>query len=107
MTEIQEGIGKRKKGVLRLVGAHFSQLVKHKSVAYLHTTLDEFELFFGSVLLAAGLLGFESDKYCDGNTADYLSCTRPSTFYFYDAIDITLVVLGVFFIFFWILGRKK
>ncbi len=67
----------------------------------------EFELFVGAALLAVGLLGFQSGKYCDGNTADYLSCTRPSTFYYYSAFDVTLIVLGVFLVLFWMLSRAR
>lgn len=66
----------------------------------------EFDLFFGTALTIVGTLGFESDKYCDGNTADYLSCTRPSTYYYFDSLDVALVVIGVFFILFWIIKRK-
>lgn len=67
--------------------------------------LREIDLFFGTALLAMGLFSFESDKFCDGNTADYLSCTRPSTFYYFDALDILLIVVGVFFIMLWVLKR--
>jgi hypothetical protein len=68
--------------------------------------LREFELFLGAALFIVGFFGFNSDKYCDGNTADYLSCTRPSTFYYFDWIDITLIVLGVFFMLAWHLKRR-
>lgn len=66
----------------------------------------EADIFFGSALLSIGLLGFESSKYCDGNTAEYLSCTRPSTYYYYDALDIVLVILGISFILFWFFKRE-
>jgi len=67
----------------------------------------EFELFAGTALLIVGMLGFRSGKYCDGNTADYLSCTRPSTFYYYSAFDIALVVIGFFLVLFWFLSRSR
>jgi hypothetical protein len=67
----------------------------------------EAELFLGAALLFMGFLSFESDKYCDGNTADYLSCTRPATFYYFDALDIFLIVIGVFFILLWFLKRGE
>lgn len=67
----------------------------------------EFELFAGTALLAIGLLGFQSGKYCDGNTADYLSCTRPSTFYYYSAFDVALIVIGVFLVLSWFLSRSR
>lgn len=66
----------------------------------------EKDLFIGSGLFLLGLLNFESSKFCDGNTADYLSCTRPSTYYYFDALDITCIVLGVFFILLWIMKRR-
>lgn len=72
---------------------------------YLLILLRETEIFLGSALILIGFLGFESDKYCDGNTADYLSCTRPTTYYFFSALDITLIVVGVFFILFWFFKR--
>lgn len=67
----------------------------------------EADLFLGSALFFLGLLGFESDRYCDGNPADYLSCTRPTTFYYFDLLDIALIVAGVFFILFWLLHERK
>jgi lysozyme family protein len=53
-----------------------------------------------------GLLSIEADKFCDGNTADYLSCTRPSTYYFYSPLDIAIVVVGVFLILIWVRSRR-
>jgi len=67
----------------------------------------EGELFLGAALFIAGLFSFESDKYCDGNTADYLSCTRPTTYYYYDALAIVLLIVGVFFIMIWLLKNRK
>ncbi len=64
-------------------------------------------LFMGVALTLVGLLSFESGKFCDGNTADYLSCTRPSTYYFFSPLEITIIVIGVFFILIWLLGRPK
>ncbi len=61
----------------------------------------EGELFFGTAVTIIGMLGFSSSRYCDGNTAEYLSCTRPSAFYYYDMGHIALVVLGVFYILIW------
>jgi len=65
----------------------------------------EGELFLGTILFCTGLLGFESDKYCDGNSADYLSCTRPATYYYFDAIDIALITIGIIFVILWLLKR--
>jgi hypothetical protein len=64
-------------------------------------------VFVGTLFLVIGVFGFSSGKYCDGNTADYLSCTRPSTYYYYDKLHILLIILGVFFILFWMLPKGK
>jgi hypothetical protein len=61
----------------------------------------EADLFLGSALLAVGLLGFESSRYCDGNVNDHISCTRPATYYYFNTWDIALIVLGVFFVLVW------
>lgn len=66
----------------------------------------ELQLFLGAALVIFGVFGFESGKYCDGNTADYLSCTRPSTYYFYDALDITCLIVGVTLLLLWYLKRR-
>lgn len=57
----------------------------------------EADLFLGATLFLVGLLGFESARYCDGNLNDYISCTRPATYYYFDTLDIVLIVLGIFF----------
>ena len=62
----------------------------------------EFDLFFGAALTALGLFGFSAGRYCDGNTAEYLSCTRPSSYYYFDAWHIALIILGVVFILLWL-----
>ena len=61
----------------------------------------EADLFFGTAITIVGMLGFSAGRYCDGNTAEYLSCTRPSSFYYFDALHITLVIIGVFYIALW------
>ena len=67
----------------------------------------EKDLFFGSLLFLLGLLDFHSGKYCDGNTADYLSCTRPVTYYYYTWLEIILIIVGVFFILLWFMKREQ
>lgn len=67
----------------------------------------ELQLFIGTTLLIIGVFGFSSGKYCDGNTSEYLSCTRPSTFYYYDGVHVILVILGVTLILLWLLRRYK
>lgn len=66
----------------------------------------EAELFLGTALLLLGLLNFQNGKNCDGNSADYLSCTRPSTYYYYSWFEITLVILGTFLILLWFIKMK-
>ncbi len=70
-------------------------------VRSLSTVARDMELFVGTALTLVGLLSLEADKFCDGNTADYLSCTRPSTYYFYSPFDIAIIVVGVFLILIW------
>ena len=89
-------------GIMTLAARSLSR----RATDALRYILLETEIFLGTALLACGLLGFESDKYCDGNTADYLSCTRPSTYYYYDWIDTTLVVIGIFLILVWVLKTR-
>ena len=67
----------------------------------------EGDLFGGTFLLLLGLLNIESGKYCDGNTADYLSCTRPTTYYYYNGLEIALIIIGVFLILLWFQKRKQ
>jgi hypothetical protein len=64
------------------------------------------DLFFGVLLFLLGLLNFHSGRYCDGNTADYLSCTRPVTYYYYTWFDMILIILGITFILLWFMKRE-
>src|ERR1700690_850362 len=65
----------------------------------------EGDLFAGAALVLIGLMHFQSNRYCDGNSADYLSCTRPSSYYYYGGLEIILVLLGSFFILLWFIKR--
>lgn len=94
-------------GYVRERRGPFMRSLMHRAASALRHLLLETELFIGTALLAVGLLSFESDKYCDGNTADYLSCTRPSTYYYFDWLDVTLIVLGIFFILIWFLNKRE
>lgn len=73
---------------------------------YARIVSREKELFLGASLGLLGLFSFESDKFCDGNTANYLSCTRPSTYYYFDALDITLIIIGVSLVLVWVLKNR-
>jgi hypothetical protein len=64
-------------------------------------------LFLGITSLLVGLLSFASDKYCDGNAANYYTCTRPATYYFYPWWAILLIVIGSFLIVLWFLRRQR
>jgi hypothetical protein len=66
----------------------------------------EGNLFVGAILATIGIFHFRSGKYCDGNSVDYLSCTRPSAFHYYGGLEIFLIVAGVFFILLWFLKKK-
>jgi hypothetical protein len=65
------------------------------------------DLFLGALLFLLGLLDFHSGKYCDGNTADYLSCTRPVTYYYYTWLEMILIILGVTLILLWFMKRNR
>jgi hypothetical protein len=65
---------------------------------------DNFRLFLGSSLLLVGLLSIESARYCDGSPEDTFACTRPSTYYYFDALDITLIILGTILILLWVVS---
>lgn len=71
------------------------------------TMRKEIDLFLGAIFLFIGVLNWSSGKYCDGNTADYLSCTRPATYYYYGSFEIVLVVLGVLLILVWYIKNRR
>ena len=64
-------------------------------------------LFLGIAFTLIGILSFASDKYCDGNAANYYSCTRPATYYYYPWWAVLLIVVGSFFVVLWFLRRKN
>lgn len=66
----------------------------------------EADLFVGTLFLLLGGLNWSTGKYCDGNTADYLSCTRPDAYYYYSAFAVALIVLGVFLILIWAVKKR-
>lgn len=104
-TYTEEGRGHRHReggGVMRMLDGVFDFFVRSLS-----TIAREAELFIGSALVLVGLLSIEADKFCDGNTADYLSCTRPSTYYFYSPLDIAIIIIGAFLVMLWFLNRRS
>ena len=67
----------------------------------------EGDIFGGALIFLIGLLDFHSGRYCDGNTADYLSCTRPVTYYYYTWLEILFIMVGVGFILLWCMKRQR
>ncbi len=67
----------------------------------------EVNLFLGSALSILGLLNWSTGKYCDGNTADYLSCTRPTAYYYYGWFSITLILVGVTLLLVWYVRNRR
>lgn len=80
-------------------------LTRHVIGDQLRAIVREPALFLGAGLLLVGLMSFEVGRYCDGNTAQYLSCTRSAAYYYYDALDRTLVVLGAILLLGWFVRR--
>ena len=89
----------------------FSMYILDRIVSWLgvraRIAATESDLFLGAALFLVGFFGFESGRFCDGNSADYLSCTRPATYYFYDAPHTILIVLGVFLILVWFVRNRR
>lgn len=90
-----------------LIIAHVFNGFLDKLAHFVEVAGKEIELFVGTALVLVGMLSFESDKFCDGNTADYLSCTRPSTYYYYSSLDIAVIIVGVFLVLFWVLRTRR
>jgi len=67
----------------------------------------ELHLFLGTTLFLLGLLNWSIGKYCDGNTADYLSCTRPEAYYYYGGVEIALMVLGALLVLVWLVKTRS
>jgi len=98
---------KRKMNLLLDLILYFCDLLIDAFIEHVKIIKRNFGLFLGMALFMIGLFGFESGKYCDGNSADYLSCTRPSTFYFYDPLHIAFLVAGAVLVAVWFLRRRS
>ncbi len=113
MAETEEKKHESKHGVGRtvriggLIVGHLFNGFLDKLAHFVEVVGKEIELFIGTALVLIGLFSFESDKFCDGNTADYLSCTRPSAYYYFGSLDIFCIVLGTFLILFWVLRSRE
>ncbi len=86
---------------------YLSVRVLEAFVANARIMREETDLFLGAVLFLLGALNWSSAKYCDGNSSDYLSCTRPATYYYYGAFEILLIVLGVVLVLLWFVKRQR
>ena len=72
-----------------------------------HIIRREASLFFGAILVIWGVMNIQSNKFCDGNGADYLSCTQPTTYYYYGAIETAAVLIGTLFVLVWFFKHKQ
>lgn len=113
MEEVIEGkqarIGKRVRRSARIVWlviGYFFEAVTSIFVNNWKIVRKEADLFVGVTLSLIGVLSFESGRYCDGNTADYLSCTRPATYYYFDTLDVFFVVFGVLLMLVWFFKNR-
>jgi len=64
-------------------------------------------LFFGVVCTGVGLLSFAADRYCDGSTSAYATCTRSAVYYFYPWWAVGLVLVGLSSMLLWYVRRNK
>lgn len=108
--EHQEEGGSRSRGILRAVWISIEYIAYHIAKAFgenLRTMRKEMNLFLGAALTVLGMLNWSTGKYCDGNTADYLSCTRPTAYYYYSWFSVTLVLIGVLLVLVWFVRNRK
>lgn len=105
--EEKEDILSTREGYLVRVWKWFSYSILTSFFKNYAVLRRESQLFVGTALFVIGFFGFESGKYCDGNTSEYLSCTRPSTYYYYDTFHTILIIVGVSLIILWYLRRTR
>ncbi|MBP9668905.1 MAG: hypothetical protein KBE09_01310 [Candidatus Pacebacteria bacterium] len=105
-AEHRRGVGRTMR-IGGLIVSHLFNGFLDRLSQFIEVLSREIELFLGTALVLIGVFSFESDKFCDGNTADYLSCTRPSTYYYFSSLDIACIVLGSFLILFWIMRSRE
>lgn len=67
----------------------------------------ESDVFLGVFLFLVGALTIHAARFCDGNSADYLSCTRPAVYYYYSGFNSALIIAGVFLVLLWYLSRNR
>ena len=66
-------------------------------------------LYLGIALFAYSLFNFDSGRHCDRGSLPPLfdECTNPATFYYYNKLTLSLLVIGVIFIVSGILKARK
>jgi hypothetical protein len=87
-------------------GKGFDTVIGERGPTYRSIARREAELLVGVIFMVTGLMNFSSDRYCDGNPADYFSCTNPTTYYYYDWVTIALVTTGAMLIVLWWLRHR-
>lgn len=106
----EEGRGERRAGIFRTAWLSLEYIAFHLAKAIgenVRVMRREVNLFLGSALSILGLLNWSTGKYCDGNTADYLSCTRPTAYYYYGWFSVTLVLVGVMLLLVWFVRNRR
>jgi hypothetical protein len=107
----QEVGSKRKKGSfvssVWITVEYLSSKLWDALVADARVVGEEANLFLGSLLFIVGLFNWSVGKYCDGNSSDYLSCTRPTVYYYYSAFEVVLMVVGASLVLVWLIERKR
>jgi ammonia channel protein AmtB len=88
--------------IMRLFFFHLRRIVRS---SFLIIQREPF-LFLGITLLIFGLLGFSNGKYCDGNPADYYTCTNTAVYYYYGRIATLSTILGAFLIAIWKINKE-
>lgn len=114
MSDIEQPVhfeeASRKKGIFHVLMVSLEYVSVHTLRAIgenIRIMRREGNLFFGAFFFLLGFFNWSSGKYCDGNTADYLSCTRPATYYYYGWFEISLIVLGVSLVLVWLVQNSK
>lgn len=67
----------------------------------------EGRLYLGIALTLAGVMNFDAGRFCDGNTLDYIACTRPVVYYEYPWWAIALAILGALLLAGWWRNRNS
>jgi hypothetical protein len=99
-------VRKTARSVRGAAGKGFDTVIGERGPTYRAIARREAELLVGVVFVVTGLMNFNSSRYCDGNPADYFSCTNPTTYYYYDWFTVALVAVGAVLIVLWWLRHR-